>query len=116
MVSCRSRRRQLFLFETLFKLHIFGEAYDFPAPDLLAFPVAVAEIALPILLVLGLATRLAALALLVMTAVIQLVFPDGWANFHLYWASLAIAIIALGPGPFSADRLNELWVQRRGPE
>ncbi len=98
----------LYLFEEQFKLHILGGIYDFPAPDTLAFLVAVAEIGLPILLILGFATRFAALALLVMTGVIQLVFPDGWANFHLYWASLAVAIIALGPGPLSVDR----WMRR----
>ncbi|WP_454726806.1 MULTISPECIES: DoxX family membrane protein [Cupriavidus] len=95
----------LFLFENQFKLHLFGAAYDFPAPDLLALVTAVAEIVLPALLLLGLATRLAALALLAMTGVIQLVFPDGWMNFHLYWAALAVAILALGPGPLSLDRL-----------
>ncbi len=95
----------LYLFENQFKLHILGGAFAFPEPDSVAFLVAVAEITLPILLSLGLATRLAALALLVMTGVIQLVFPDGWANFHLYWASLAVAILALGPGPMSLDRL-----------
>ncbi|WP_454827131.1 DoxX family protein [Paraburkholderia xenovorans] len=99
----------LFLFENQFKLHLFGAAYNFPAPDAVAFIVAVAEITLPILLVAGLATRFAALALLVMTAVIQLVFPDGWANFHLYWASLAVGIMALGPGPLSLDRLISRW-------
>jgi putative oxidoreductase len=102
-----------YLFETQFKLHILGGVYDLPVPDLLAFLVAVAEIALPILLVLGLATRFAALALLVMTGVIQLVFPDGWANFHLYWASLALAILALGPGPLSLDRPIDLWFRSR---
>ncbi|WP_168790553.1 DoxX family protein [Paraburkholderia aromaticivorans] len=95
----------LFLFENQFKVHVFGGAYNFPAPDIVAFIVAVAEITLPVFLVLGLATRFAALALLLMTAVIQLVFPDGWANFHLYWASLAVAIMALGAGPLSLDRL-----------
>jgi putative oxidoreductase len=95
----------LYLFENQFKLHVLGAAIALPAPDSLAFAVAVAEIVLPALLVAGLATRFAALALLVMTGVIQLVFPDGWANFHLYWASLAVAIVALGPGPLSLDRL-----------
>lgn len=97
----------LFLFENQFKLHVFGGAYPFPAPDAVALIVALAEITFPVLLVLGFATRFAALALLVMTGVIQLVFPDGWANFHLYWASLAVGIMALGPGPLSLDRLIE---------
>ena len=93
-----------FLFEEQFKLHIFGGLYDLPAPALLAWFDGVAEIVLPIFLVVGFATRLSALGLLGMTAVIQLVVPDGWANFHLPWAAMAIALIALGPGPLSIDR------------
>ena len=97
-----------FLFEDEFKLHIFGQAYDFPLPTAFAYLDGIAEIVLPILLVVGLATRFSALALLVMTGVIQLVVPEGWANFHLPWAGLALAIIALGPGTFSLDH----WLER----
>jgi putative oxidoreductase len=74
-------------------------------PDAVAYLVATAELTLPVLLVLGFATRFAALSMLVMTGVIQLVVPDGWANFHLPWAAMAISVIALGPGPVSIDRL-----------
>ena len=94
-----------YLFEEEFKLHIFGGEYAIPLPDIVAFVTAMAEIALPILLVLGLATRFSALGLLAMTGVIQLVVPDGWINFHLYWAALALSIIAMGPGPLSLDYL-----------
>jgi len=94
-----------YLFEDEFKLHIFGNAYDFPLPLLVAYLDGIAEIVLPFLLVAGLATRFSALALLIMTGVIQLVVPEGWANFHLPWAALAIAIIALGPGRLSLDHL-----------
>jgi putative oxidoreductase len=100
-----------FLFEEEFKIHIFATAYNLPAPAVLALFDSVAEVALPILLVIGLATRFSALGLLVMTGVIQLVVPDGWANFHLPWAALAVAIIALGPGPLSLDHL----ISRRLP-
>ena len=92
-----------FLFETQFKLHIFGQALDLPAPLALAYLTAIAEIVLPVLVLTGLATRYAALSLLMMTGVIQLIAPEGWANFHLYWAGLALALIALGPGPISLD-------------
>jgi len=45
-----------------------------------------------------------------MTGVIQLVVPEGWANFHLPWAALATAIMALGPGKLSLDHLAaSLW-------
>ena len=92
-----------YLFEEQFKLHIFGGLYGFPAPDTLAFIVGLAEITLPVLLLIGLATRFSAVGLLIMTGVIQLVFLDGWANFHLYWAALALALMGLGPGPVSLD-------------
>lgn len=92
-----------YLFEEEFKLHVFGRLYDFPAPIVIAHIVGIAEITLPILLVLGFATRFVGLGLLIMTGTIQLVAPDGWANFHLYWAALALAIIALGPGRLSLD-------------
>jgi putative oxidoreductase len=101
-----------FLFEEQFKLHVFGQAYDFPIPDTLAFFDSVAEIVLPVLLVIGLATRFSALGLLIMTGVIQLVVPEGWANFHLPWASLAVAIIALGPGRLSLDHLIKRFLPR----
>ncbi len=93
----------LYLFEEQFKLHLFGGVYDFPVPDQTAFLVAIAELVLPVLLLVGLGCRFAAFGLLVMTEIIQLVVPDGWANFHLYWAALALAIISLGPGPLSLD-------------
>lgn len=93
-----------FLFEEQFKLHIIGGEYTLPAPDQLALLTAIAEIVLPILLIAGFGTRLTALGLLMMTGVIQLVFPDGWMNFHLYWAAIALGIMALGPGVLSLDR------------
>src|SRR5579859_1521497 len=101
-----------FLFEDEFKLHSFGQAYDFPLPTAFAYLDGIAEIVLPVLLVVGLATRFSALALLVMTGIIQLVVPEGWAHFHLPWAGLALAIMALGPGPLSLDHLVERWPRR----
>jgi len=106
----------VFLFEDEFKLHLFGQAYDFPLPTAVAFLDGIAEIVLPMLLVIGLATRFSALGLLVMTAVIQLVVPEGWANFHLPWAALAVAIIALGPGGLSVDHLIDMLRRRRIPQ
>ena len=94
-----------FLFSELFKLHVLGAEYAMPFPDLVPYLVGIGEIGLPILLVLGLGTRLAALGILAMTAAIQLVVPDGWVNFHLYWAAIALAIVALGGGAISVDRL-----------
>ncbi|MBB5051822.1 MULTISPECIES: DoxX family protein [Afipia] len=105
-----------FLFEDEFKLHIFGHAYDFPFPAAFAYFDGIAEIVLPVLLILGGATRFSALALLVMTGVIQLVVPEGWANFHLPWAALAVALMALGPGKLSLDHLAASLWRRRVPD
>ena len=96
------------LFEQEYKLHIFGAEIPLPAPELVATMASTAEIVLPILLAFGFLTRWAALGLLVMTGVIQLTYPDGWANFHLYWAAVALAIMTFGPGLISLDRLLSL--------
>jgi putative oxidoreductase len=93
------------LFAEEFRLHLFGAEIPFPAPHAMAFASGSMEIILPILLVLGLGTRLAALGLLGMTAIIQLTAPEGWANFHLIWAATALAILIYGPGPLSLDAL-----------
>ncbi len=93
------------LFTDEFKLHILGAQYPFPAPHLMAFASGLMEVLLPILLVFGLGTRLAALGLLGMTAIIQLTEPDAWANFHLIWAAAALPIFLHGPGKISLDAL-----------
>lgn len=94
-----------YLFGEEFRLHLFGEAYAYPAPILMAHLAGIGEIVLPVLLVLGLATRLSAVGILAMTAVIQLTVPEGWANFHLPWAAMALAIATWGPGRISLDAL-----------
>ena len=90
------------LFSDEFKLHLPGGPYSFPAPEATAFLVGSAEILFPILLVLGLATRLAASALLMMTLVVELTVPDGWP-VHITWAAMALGIMAWGPGRLSLD-------------
>jgi putative oxidoreductase len=90
------------LFTSEFKLHLPGGPYSFPAPEVMAFLVACAEILFPILLVLGLATRVAACALLLMTLVVELTVPDGWP-VHVTWAAMALGIMAWGPGRLSLD-------------
>jgi putative oxidoreductase len=92
------------LFSDEFKLHLPGGPYSFPAPEATAFLVGSAEILFPVLLVLGLATRLAASALLVMTFVVELTVPDGWP-VHITWAAMALGIMAWGPGRLSLDHL-----------
>ncbi len=88
-----------------FRLHIFGQAYSCPIPAVAAFLAGSAEIVLPVLLIVGLGTRFAALGLLIMTGIIQITVPDGWANFHLPRAAMALAIMTFGPGRLSLDHL-----------
>lgn len=86
---------------------LFSEEYHVPfIPSAIAAHMATyAEHLFPILLVLGFMTRLSALGLLGMTAVIQLfVYPDAWPT-HLSWAALLITLITFGPGGWSLDRL-----------
>lgn len=97
-----------YLFAEEFRLHLFGQEFAYPFPTAMAWASACAEVALPVLLVLGLGTRAAALGLLAMTAVIQLTVPDGWANFHLPWAAMALAVATYGPGPFALDARRTL--------
>jgi putative oxidoreductase len=92
----------ILLFREEFRLHLPGGPYPFPAPAIVAFASGSAEIVLPILLALGLATRLAAFGLLVMTLVVQLTVPEGWP-VHVTWAAMALAIMAWGPGRISLD-------------
>jgi putative oxidoreductase len=99
------------LFSDEFKLHLPGGPYSFPAPEATAFLVGSAEIVFPILLVLGLITRPAACALLVMTLVVELTVPDGWP-VHVTWAAMALGIMAWGPGRFSLD--HWMWARVLG--
>ncbi len=88
---------------------LFRDEYKVPLlpPDLAAYVATVAEHVFPVLLVIGLASRLSAAGLLGMTLVIQLfVFPDGWPE-HILWFALLLLIMARGPGVVSLDRL--LW-------
>ena len=84
---------------------LFREEFGMPFPVLTAHLTAIAEHILPALLVLGLLTRLSALGLFVMTLVIQFfVFPDSWL-VHMFWAAILFAVMILGPGPISLDRV-----------
>lgn len=87
---------------------LFEEEYaGVPLPSDLAAQLATwSEHLFPILLVLGLFTRFSALALLVMTLVIQFfVYPDAWWSVHAVWAALALILIVRGGGLLSLDAL-----------
>jgi putative oxidoreductase len=90
-------------------VYLFENEYKLPLVDpwLAAHMAAIAEHLFPILLVIGFASRLSALALLGMTLVIEIfVYPDAWPT-HGTWAACLLIIIAHGPGVLSLDHL--LW-------
>ncbi len=89
--------------------YLFREEYKVPLlpPDVAAYLSTIGEHVFPILLFVGLASRLSALGLFGMTMVIQLfVVPGGWPE-HILWSSLLTLIIARGPGAVSLDHL--IW-------
>ncbi|KNE28646.1 MULTISPECIES: DoxX family protein [Achromobacter] len=86
---------------------LFADEYRLPLapPEWAALAAATAEHVLPVLLLLGLATRLSALGLLVMTAVIQIfVYPDAYPT-HGVWAAVLLYLVARGGGAVSLDAL-----------
>jgi putative oxidoreductase len=86
---------------------LFQDEYKVPAlpPELAAYLAVAVELAGPILLVLGLATRLGAAAMLGMTLVIQIfVYPQSYPD-HLLWAGPLLYLLLRGPGVVSIDHL-----------
>nr|WP_315427253.1 DoxX family protein [uncultured Albidiferax sp.] len=92
-------------------IDLFRDEYRLPwvPPEIAAPLAACAEHLFPLLLLLGLATRFSALALLGMTLTIQLfVYPDAYPT-HGTWAALLLYLVAQGPGKLSLDH----WIARR---
>lgn len=85
-----------------------------PVPPMLAaYLVSYAEFILPIMLVLGFATRFAAIGLLIMTALIQIyVLPEALWSVHVYWAAMLLVLISRGPGQISIDHIIRLIARR----
>ncbi len=97
-------------------VYLFQTEYKLPLVDpwLAAHLAAFAEHFFPLLLVLGLASRLSALALLAMTLVIEIfVYPDAWPT-HGTWGVCLLVIIARGPGRLSLDYLISRYFARKG--
>lgn len=86
---------------------LFRDEYRLPLvdPTVAAYAAVIAEHLFPVLLVLGLATRLSALALLIMTLVIEiLVYPDAWPT-HGTWAACLLLLTTRGAGIVSLDHV-----------
>jgi putative oxidoreductase len=99
-----------------FAIKLFEEEYKVPLLDPVwaARLAAFNELTFPVLLIIGLATRLATLPLLGMIAVIQVfVYPQAWTD-HLLWGSILILVLSRGPGALSLDHLIEQRLALRG--
>ncbi|QQN62269.1 DoxX family protein [Bradyrhizobium diazoefficiens] len=86
-------------------VELFRNEYQLPLidPTVAAYLATTAEHLFPVLLVIGLATRFAALALLIMTLIIELfVYPDAWPT-HGTWAACFLVLMTRGPGVISVD-------------
>lgn len=97
-----------------FAVKLFEDEYRLPFLDPVwaARLAAFTELTFPVLLVMGLATRLATLPLLGMILVIQLfVYPQAWTE-HLLWASVLVFLLTRGPGVLSLDHLAEQALAR----
>jgi putative oxidoreductase len=90
-------------------LELFADEYKLPLlpPEIAAHVALGIELTTPVLLVLGLFTRAAALVLLAMTTVIEIfVYPLAWPT-HIQWAAMLLVLLCRGPGKLSLDHL--LW-------
>ena len=96
---------------------LFRDEYQVPIlpPELAATLAATVELTCPVLLVLGLATRLATLPMLGMTFVIEVfVYPENWLE-HLTWATTLLFILTRGPGLLSLDHFIAQMTGLRAP-
>jgi putative oxidoreductase len=94
-------------------LQLFADEYRLPLlpPEIAAYMAASIELTTPVLLVLGLLTRPAALVLLGMTSVIEIfVYPQAWPT-HIQWAAMLLILLCRGPGHFSLD--HAIWSRIR---
>lgn len=98
-------------------LALFADEYRVPllSPAVAAFAGTAGELVLPVLLLLGLAGRFAAmgLSLLNVVAVVSLAeIAPAALQQHVFWGSLLIALLLWGPGRWSLDRVLEPRLMR----
>ena len=108
---------RVFLLSGLTKIHdwnitvaLFENEYHVPvlSPTVAALLGTAAELGLPILLILGLGTRFAALALFAFNIVAVISYPDlsdAGLKDHMLWGALLLVTFFHGPGKWSVDHL-----------
>ena len=86
---------------------LFQHEYALPfiPYKLAAYMGTLGEFGLSILLAAGLATRFAAVGLIVMTLVIQYVYPSAWWSVHVWWLLGLLVLVSGGGGKISLDFL-----------
>jgi putative oxidoreductase len=96
-------------------IELFTDEYKVPIlpPEVAAHMALSIELVTPVMLVLGLLTRAAALVLLGMTAVIEIfVYPQAWPT-HIQWAAMLLVLLCRGPGKLSLDYFLWSLLRRR---
>ncbi|HEY4141304.1 MAG TPA: DoxX family membrane protein [Pseudolabrys sp.] len=82
------------------------------SPVIAAYAVGYAEFILPVMLVLGFASRFAALGLLGLTALMFFIMPEALWTTHAYWAAILMVLISCGPGQISLDHIIRFIAKR----
>ncbi|MCK5918450.1 MAG: DoxX family protein [Cocleimonas sp.] len=91
-------------------LSLFEYEYNVPIipPQIAAYMATAGELMLPVMLVVGLFSRPAALGLFVLNVVAAISYPDisiAGEKDHIIWGSMLAVIFAFGPGSLSLDKL-----------
>lgn len=97
-------------------IELFRSEYALPLlpPEWAALMAATAEHVLPLMLLLGLGTRVAVVGVLAMTLVIQcFVYPQAFPT-HALWAASALYLLAHGGGRITLERALAAWMRRGG--
>ncbi len=95
-------------------LELFKWEYDVPIfpPELAAYLATGVELVMPVLLVIGLASRPAALILFVLNWFAAISYPDisiGGMKDHYLWGLMLLITVFHGPGKLSVD----YWLRQR---
>jgi putative oxidoreductase len=115
---------RVFLMSGLTKIHdwsitvaLFTDEYHVPVlpPGIAALMGTAAELSMPVLLILGLATRFGAFVLFffnIIAVVSYAALPDVAVKDHYLWGVLILVVFLFGPGKLSLDH----WIEgRRSP-